>query len=277
MTPSGSPQESSPGVDQERIWDTADQAGEALEGASSPGSVAPAATAAAPTATAVAPAAATGAKAAAGAGSPSQPVRQSSASPAWTQSLTSTATQPGPAGLSFADVPDRVIALILDLIVLAILGMLLALLIGQVFGGLSSGDAAAGGSLDAAGGGLNVAAFLVVGIAQLALSFAYFGYSWVVLRGTAGMKALSLQVGDQSDGHAISWDQGLLRWLLLGLPATLTTFAAYVPSVLGLVLGVFGSVWLVVLLYSVVKSPTRQGWHDRYARTIVVRVGRRST
>jgi hypothetical protein len=242
MTPSGSPKGPSTGIDQERIWDGADQAGDAADAAE--------------------PAV--------------RPARPTGATASLTQSLTSTAAQPGPAGLRFADTPDRIIALILDLIVLTILGMLVALLIGQVFGGLSSEATSAGGSLDASGGDLNVAAFLVVGIAQMALSFGYFGYSWVVLRGTAGMKALGLQVGDHGDGHAITWDQGLLRWLLLGIPATLTTFAAYVPSVLGLVLGVVGAGWMVVLLYSMVKSPTRQGLHDRHARTIVVRVDRRA-
>jgi hypothetical protein len=31
-----------------------------------------------------------------------------------------------------------------------------------------------------------------------------------------------------------------------------------------------GSVWSLLLLVSIVRSPTRQGWHDRAARTIVV-------
>ena len=256
MTPSTSSQDPSPRVDQEGIWDTPEPSGPMPPTARSghPSATEPARPGVAP----------------------SRSARGAGATGSWTRSLTTTAAQPGPAGLAFAAASDRIIALILDLIVLAIVGLILALVIGGFFGGLSGGSSAAGGSLDAADGDLNVAAFLVVGIAQLALSFAYFGYSWVVLRGTAGMKALGLQVGDQGDGHAINWDQALIRWLLMGIPATLATFAVSVPSALGLLLGILGSTWLAVLLYTIARSPTRQGWHDRRARTIVTRVSRRA-
>jgi len=171
---------------------------------------------------------------------------------------------------------DRVIAFILDLIVLAIAGLVLAVVIGGLFGGLSGAGTSAGGSLDSTDGDLNMAAFLVVAIAQLALGFVYFGYPWVALRGTVGMKALGLQVADQVDGHSIDWDMAFVRWLLLGVPATLATFAVWVPSVLGLFLTIVGSAWLAALLYTIGRSQTRQGLHDRRARTIVARVIRRA-
>ena len=89
------------------------------------------------------------------------------------------------------------------------------------------------------------------------------------------MKMLGLQIGDQADGHSISWNQALVRWLLLGIAATLTTFAVYVPSVVGLVLAIGGFVWLVGLLYTMAQSPTKQGLHDRAARTVLVKGSRR--
>lgn len=206
---------------------------------------------------------------------PRRSPRGVSAASGWTRSLTSTAAQPGPAGLVLADVPNRVIALVLDVIVLAIVGLVLALVIGGLFGGLTSAGASAGGSFDGSGGDLNVAAFLVVAVAQLAVSFGYFGYCWVMLRATPGMKLLSLQVGDQADGRPVAWDQALLRWFLLGIPAALVTFAIVVPSLLGLVLGIIGFLWLVGLLYTMARSTAVQGLHDRRARTIVVRAARR--
>lgn len=250
MTQSRSPQDRSPEVDQELIWDVPEEDGPAPEGdlsASSPASPARVA------------------------GSPGQPVRLGGSPTTWTQSLTSTAPLPGPAGFLIADVPNRVIAFVLDIIALAILGMLLALLVGGAFGGLETGR-----SLESAGGDLNIGAFLVVGVAQLAISFGYFGYSWVTLRGTLGMKMLGLQVGDQADGHSISWNQALVRWLLLGIAATLATYPVYVPSAIGLILGILALGWLGVLLYSMAQSPTKQGLHDRYARTILVRAARRA-
>lgn len=194
----------------------------------------------------------------------------------WARSLTSTTQIPGPAGLTFADVPNRIIAFILDVIVLSVIGLLLALVIGGAFGGLVSGAQTAGGSLDDAGGQLNIGAFLVVGIAELAISFAYFAWSWVVLRATPGMMMLGLQVGDQGDGRSISWDQALMRWLVLGIAATLTTFAVFVPSIVGLLVAVVALAWLLVLLTTTAQSPTKQGLHDRIARTVLVKAGRRT-
>ena len=146
---------------------------------------------------------------------------------------------------------------------------------GGAFGGLASGGASGGGSLDAAGGDLNVGAFLVVGIAELGISFAYFAYSWVVLRGTPGMRMLGLQIGDQADGHAISWDQALVRWLLLGIAATLTTFAVYVPDLVGLGLAVLALAWLSIAA----RTPRRRVPRSRASttgprRTILVKGSR---
>ena len=237
MTQSGSTQDRPSAVDQEEIWESPEQAAQT----SLPPDESPAQR-----------------------GSGGQ-------SPAWAQSLTSTAPVPGPAGFYFADVPNRIIAFIIDLIVLAVAGMIISLVIGGIFGGLTTPR-----SLESAGGDLNVGAFLVVAIAQLAISFAYFGYCWVALRGTAGMKMLGLQIGDESDGHSVSWNQALVRWLILGIPSILATFAVFVPSVLGVVLTIIGVIWLVVLLYTIAQSPTKQGLHDRYARTILVKAGRRA-
>lgn len=193
----------------------------------------------------------------------------------WTQSLTSTRALPGPAGLTLADVPNRILALVLDILLLSALGLLLALLLGGLFGGMTRGGATVGGSLDDPGRELNVAAFLVVVLAQLAFSLAYFAYGWVMLRGTLGMRLLGLRIGDRSDGQPVAWDQALVRWVLLGLPVTVLTFVVYVPSLIGLLLSLLAGLWLVLLLASMAQGPAKQGLHDRYARTIVVRAPRR--
>lgn len=208
---------------------------------------------------------------------PARLARPGGTASTWSNSLTSTAAMPGPAGRTLADVPNRVLALVLDMIVLAVAGLVLALVVGGFFGGMTSGGQTVGGSLDDAGRGVNVAAFLVVAVAQLALSFGYFAYAWVVLRWTAGMMLMGLQIGNQGDGHPISWNQGVIRWLLLGIPATLATFAVYVPSLLGLALGLLGVAWLLGLLYTMTQDPSKQGLQDRRAHTIIVRARRRST
>jgi hypothetical protein len=35
-------------------------------------------------------------------------------------------------------------------------------------------------------------------------------------------------------------------------------------------------VWLLLLLYTIAQSPTKQGLQDRYAHTIVIKVRRRA-
>jgi len=168
-------------------------------------------------------------------------------------------------------VPNRIIAYIIDIILLAIIGFVLALVVGGLFGGLTSDP-----TLDSAGGDLNLGAFFIVSVAQLAVSLGYFGYFWTSARATPGMKLLGLQIGDESDGHSIDWNQAIIRWLILGIPSILSTFASYVSSGLGLILSVVGVAWLIILLYTIAQSPTKQGLHDRYARTILVKVGRRA-
>jgi uncharacterized RDD family membrane protein YckC len=183
-----------------------------------------------------------------------------------TESITSTVHTPGPAGLFYADVPNRIMALIIDIIVLSIIGFILATL----FGGLVAGP----GALDSPGGELEVVAFLAVLLLQLGVSFAYFGYSWTATRATLGMKLLGLRIGDESDGRSISVRQAFIRWLLLGIPSVLASLPVYVPDMVAVLLGLLGVGWLALLLYTMAQSPTKQGLHDRYAHTILVRVGR---
>jgi uncharacterized RDD family membrane protein YckC len=264
MTGLGASQEQYPDLDQEPVREGADEVGMPADGAAGGGAVA-------------SPGEPLPTSDATGARSPRSPRRTPRVGPAtgWTQSLTAPAAVPGPSGLTLADVPNRSVALVLDMLALAAIGLFLALTLGGLFGGMTSGGATTGGPLDQPGRELNVAAFLVVGLAQLAISFGYFAYAWVILRGTPGMRLLGLRIGDEADGRPVSWDQALVRWLIVGLPATLATFAVSVPSLIGLVLGLIGLLWLLLLLYTMTRSPGRRGVQDRYGRTIVVRAPHR--
>jgi uncharacterized RDD family membrane protein YckC len=183
--------------------------------------------------------------------------------------LTSTSRTPGPAGLLYADVPNRVIALIVDGIALTVVGFVLSLM----FGGL----VAEGGAIDGSGDGLQVGPFLVVAVLQAVISLAYFGVGWKTFHGTPGMRMLGLRIGDELEGGEIGWRVAVFRWLLLGVPWILAGFAVIVPDAVGLVLSALGAAWLLLLLYTMAQSPSKQGLHDRVAHTIVVRARRRST
>ena len=195
--------------------------------------------------------------------------RSSTREPGLTRRLTSTEHTSGPAGLLFADVPNRIMALVIDIIVLSVIGFALAWLLG--------GLVTEPGAIDSAGGELDVAAFVVVLILQLIISFAYFGSLWTLAGWTLGMRLLGLRVGGEHDGGRISWGQSIIRWLILGLPSLLASLAVYVPNAIGLILGAIGVAWMLLLLYTMAQSPSRQGLHDRYAHTIVTKARRRAT
>lgn len=190
------------------------------------------------------------------------------ARPGLTGRLTSTAHTPGPAGLLYADVPNRIVALVLDVIVLSVVGVLLAVLVGWT-------DTTGGGAINPSGG-FDVAAFLLVLLAQLAVSFAYFGSLWTLAGATAGMRLLGLRIGDEADGRRVSWRASFVRWLIVGVPSLLSSLAVYVPNAIGQILAGVGLAWLLLLLYTMAQSPTKQGLHDRYAHTIVTRARRRA-
>jgi uncharacterized RDD family membrane protein YckC len=183
----------------------------------------------------------------------------------WASGMTSTAPVPGPAGFYYADVPNRVIAYIIDIIVLAIIGFLVSVVIGGVLGGVVTGA-----------NELNLGAFFIVGLINMAISAGYFVYMWSAQRATVGMKVLGLQIGHEQDGRSIDMQQGFMRWLVLGIPSILATFASYVSAGLGTLLSLVGIVWLIALLWSIASSQTKQGYHDRFARTIMVKAARRA-
>ena len=43
---------------------------------------------------------------------------------------------------------------------------------------------------------------------------------------------------------------------------------------IGAILGLLAFLWAIYLLYSTATSPTKQGFHDKFANTVVVKAGR---
>ena len=169
---------------------------------------------------------------------------------AWARSLTSTAPLPGPAGLTLrrraqtASSPSSSTSSCWRSSASSWRSSS-----GGAFGGLSEGAPTVGGSLDAGGrrpqrGRLPRRRHRRARPSASPTSPTP-GSS---LRGTPGMRMLGLRSATRADGHSISWDQALVRWLLLGIAATLATFAVYVPSLVGLLLAVLGLAWLSSLL-----------------------------
>ena len=101
------------------------------------------------------------------------------------------------------------------------------------------------------------------------LSAAYFVVPWTVLGGSLGQFALRLRVRPATGGKTLPVGRATARWILLFPPvATLSALATTVPLVGWLLWGGV-AVWYVVLFLTTAASATKQGLHDRLARSVV--------
>jgi uncharacterized RDD family membrane protein YckC len=191
--------------------------------------------------------------------------------PIWAAQLTSREATPGPAGLFYADVPNRSIAYIIDAIILGIVN----LIVGAVLGGI--GLNAVTVNLQATTLNNLVSYNPIVGLIQAvifaAISGAYFVYTWTAMRGSPGQKVLGMQVGNAADGATLTTEQAIKRWVALGAPFGIAQALNPLPG-LGILIGLAAFVWFIALLVTTAQSPTKQGLHDQYAGTVVVKAGR---
>lgn len=207
-------------------------------------------------------------------GQPPQQPPQGFQPPAWSGNLTSTAPVAGPAGFFYADVPNRIFAIIIDAIIVGIIGIVASAILPPTARIVTTNPGVTGLPFDIpVGVEIDPVAVLISAVVGLAISAAYFVGTWVYMRATVGMKVLGLQVGHEQDGRTLTPQQGLIRWALLFGPLSLGQFLSGAPTV-GFLVSLLALVWVIVLLVTTAQSPTKQGLHDRYAKTMVVKAAR---
>jgi len=172
------------------------------------------------------------------------------------------ATLPGIPGFVYADVPNRFIALIIDAIVMGVVFLVIALALAAI--GLSAGVTATGA---------DAVATLVFAAISIVLGAAYFIYTWTSMRASVGMRVLGMQVGNAFDGKTLTMEQATKRWIALWGPSTLSQALAGLSGI-GQLVSLVVLLYLIYLLYTTSKSPTKQGFHDVYANTVVVKAAR---
>ena len=160
-------------------------------------------------------------------------------------------------GFVYADVPNRAIAYIIDAIILFVINVVVAVILVAV--GITNT-------------GLGIGSIILT-IVGLAISAAYFIYTWTSMRATLGMKILGMQIGNAGDGKTLTTDQAVRRWIALGAPFTIAQVFSELPG-LGLLISLAGLAWFIFLVYTTAKSPTKQGFHDVFANTQVVKAAR---
>lgn len=169
----------------------------------------------------------------------------------------------GPApGVVYADLVMRIVAYIIDAILLSI-----------VFGVV--GIAILGGFLLTGGVAGAIIGFVVLGVLYLAGSAVYFIYTWTTMRASPGQKILNLETVNAADGATVTRDQAIRRWAFLFGPSALGTVANFALSgsigILGSLISLATFVYTIYLLYTASQSAKRQGFHDVQAGTVVVK------
>jgi uncharacterized RDD family membrane protein YckC len=153
----------------------------------------------------------------------------------------------------FSGAGPRFVAYIIDAIIITILNIIVGIIVGLIVVAVSP----RGGSAAIIG--------LVIGIVVDATYFIQF---WTTeARATLGMRILNLQVGNAFDGRRLDMGQAFRRWVALGSWIS----AAGITTSLAGVTGLIGLLWALVLLVTTTTSPTKQGLHDRFANTAIVR------
>jgi uncharacterized RDD family membrane protein YckC len=193
---------------------------------------------------------------------PAPPPSAATTSPAWLATVTSQQTLAGGGGLVYADVPARLIAYVIDAI---ILGVAFGILYG-IFGALLIGSLATGL------GFMSFVWFVVLVLIYAAGSAIYFIYTWTNLRGSPGQRIMGLETLNAADGAVLTQPQAIRRWLFLFGPVVLGQAASLMFGGLGFLVSVALLAYVIYLLYSTANSPTRQGFHDVQASTVVVKV-----
>jgi uncharacterized RDD family membrane protein YckC len=161
----------------------------------------------------------------------------------------------------YADLPNRIIAFVIDIVVLAVVNVVVTIVLGAV--GLSILNGLA----------VNYLAVLVSGVVGLAISAGYFIYTWTAMRATVGMRVLGMQIGNEGDGTTLTQNQAVRRWIAVGGWISIAQIVNPVPLI-GSLVGLAGLVYIIFLLYTTAQSPTKQGYHDHFAHTMVVKATR---
>jgi uncharacterized RDD family membrane protein YckC len=150
--------------------------------------------------------------------------------------------------LAPAAVATRVIAYIIDAIILGIGGLVIV--------GIIIGDT-------------SMVGLIVKAVIYAALGFLYFGYTWTAWRATPGQRILGLMTVDATSGAALTWNQAVMRWAFLFGPSVLNSLFP-VGGGLGALVSLVILAYYIYLLYTTATDPRKQGFHDKQANSLVI-------
>jgi uncharacterized RDD family membrane protein YckC len=156
--------------------------------------------------------------------------------------------QAASSALAPAAMMTRVIAYIVDAIILGLCGFFIL--------GLIISD-------------LTIVGSLARGIIYAVLGFLYFGYTWTAWRASPGQRIFGLMTVNAAEGTALTWNQATTRWAFLFGPSILNSLFP-VGGGLGPIVSLIVLGYYIYLLYTTANDPRKQGFHDKQANTLVI-------
>lgn len=170
----------------------------------------------------------------------------------------------------YADVPNRLVGYLIDIVFLTVLSFVGAVIISVLFGPVVKIDLSSDPHISVSQG-----LAIANGVLSAVISAVYFIGAWRRFRGSPGQRLLHMEIGTEAGGLPITYRQGAVRWLLIGLP--LCVEASLTPLISGAVdalLIVVLFAWYVFLLVGMARNPMKQGLQDRLAHTVVTKEAR---
>ena len=185
--------------------------------------------------------------------------------PSWTSNLTAQGTISGPGGVALADAPNRIIAAVIDFIILGVIGFIINTISTNILGDNFIFFGVTGAKVP------SLLSSIATVILMLLVTGAYFVLMWTRMDGaTVGMRLMKLSVRDAATGGPINQGQAITRFIFLGAPFAFEYFYGWT---LGIIVSILVFVYYIYLLISIAQDPMRQGLHDKQAKTVVAMVG----
>lgn len=187
---------------------------------------------------------------------------QAPAAPEWAQQAQqwrpATAAAGPAAGISYAELGIRIGAYIVDVIILFVVALIVnAVLVAVLF----------------ASGAILIGSLIIL-VINVILGAVYFIYTWTRMKASPGQRILGLMTVNEGDGSALTTNQAISRYLVMFAPGYIGGLASnIIGGVIGLILSLLGLGWTIYLLYTTANDPKRQGFHDKYAKSVVVKPG----
>lgn len=169
---------------------------------------------------------------------------------------------PGAPGFVFAPMLARITGFVLDSLVLFVIELLTFAVVTAIIGSPEATSA-----LFDPLAIVDPAVIIASSLIGVLVSWLYFVGSWrSSQRATPGQRLVKIQVGRAFDGRTLTIEQGTSRWFAMAFP--FQAFSA-IPAISEAATALI-FLWYLILVFATAVSGTRQGPHDRFARSAVV-------